>query len=344
MSLSDDLEAVKRDVSGRLDSAPDAASARAVETDVLGKKGRLRELFSKLGSLPAEERGAAGQALNAAKQWVAAQVNARVASLGGSAGVRRDDDFDVSVPGKLPARGRPHPIYQTLEAICEAFGRLGFETAYGPELETPYYNFQALNIPVDHPSADSFDTFYTPDGMLLRSHTSPVQVHVLEEVAKGTRKMPIRVVVPGKVFRPDNVDARHMNMFFQVEGLLVDEDVSFADLKGVLHVFARQFFGPDVNMRFRPSFFPFTEPSAEVDISCIFCGGKGCNVCGTSGWLEILGSGLVHPKVLRNAGLDPERYTGFAFGMGVERVSMLQRRVNDIRLFTENHYRFLRQF
>ncbi|MBI5366167.1 MAG: phenylalanine--tRNA ligase subunit alpha [Planctomycetes bacterium] len=341
MPLNDEIDALKRELTGKLAGAADATAVKGLGADALGRKGRVRELFARLGALPAEERGAAGAALNALKPWVEDQVNARLAALGAAPGaVARDRAFDVSLPGRAPARGRYHLIYETQQAICEAFARLGFSTAYGPEIETPYYNFAALNIPIDHPSADSFDTFYTAEKThLLRSHTSPVQVHVMEG-----QKPPIRVVVPGKVFRPDDVDARHMNMFFQVEGLLVDEDVSFADLKGVLHIFARQFFGDDVRMRFRPSFFPFTEPSAEVDISCIFCGGKGCNVCGTSGWLEILGSGMVHPKVLAGVGIDPEVYTGFAFGMGVERVAMLQHRVNDIRLFTENHYRFLRQF
>ncbi|HVR86593.1 MAG TPA: phenylalanine--tRNA ligase subunit alpha, partial [Planctomycetota bacterium] len=246
---------------------------------------------------------------------------------------------DLSLPGRAPELGRRHPIYKTWDEICRVFMKLGFDVVYGPEIETEEHNFEALNIPLDHPARDGFDTFYIDPPYLVRSHTSPVQIRTMKE-----RKPPIRVIAPGKVFRPDKPDAGHSPMFHQIEGLIVGPGITFAHLKGVLDLFAKSMWGGRTNIRFRPSYFPFTEPSAEVDVSCFICGAKGCPVCKGSGWVEILGSGMVHPKVLAGCGIDAERNTGFAFGMGVERITMLKYGVPDIRRFYENHFAFLRQF
>ncbi|MEK7242084.1 MAG: phenylalanine--tRNA ligase subunit alpha, partial [Planctomycetota bacterium] len=270
------------------------------------------------------------------------EARAGLSTLGGPRVV--SPVMDVSLPGHIPPRGGTHPLVQTIQEIKEIFGRMGFQVGSGPEVELEYYNFEALNIPPDHPSRDDFDTFYVSDDVLLRSQTSTVQIRVMQK-----QKPPIRIIAPGKVFRPDTVDARHSFMFHQIEGLMVGgstagEGVNFGHLKGVLSLFAKTYFGPDTRMRLRPSFFPFTEPSAEVEISCSFCKGKGCSVCGGSGWLEILGAGMVHPNVFKAVGYDPEQYTGFAFGMGVERIAMLKYGIDDIRLFFENDVRFLSQF
>ena len=250
--------------------------------------------------------------------------------------------FDATIPGEQKHSGRYHPLYRTFFQMIDVFKRLGFDCAYGPEIESPYYNFEALNVPADHPSCDAFDTFYVAESnrnLLLRSHTSPVQVRTMEKI-----KPPIRIIVPGKVFRPDAPTPSRFPMFHQVEGLMVDENITFANLKGVLDIFCKEIFGPDTQTRFRPSFFPFTEPSAELDISCVHCHGRGCPVCKRTGWLEILGSGMVHPAVFEAVGYDPEQVTGFAFGLGIERVAMLKYGVDDIRLFFDNDLRFLRQF
>jgi phenylalanyl-tRNA synthetase alpha chain len=245
------------------------------------------------------------------------------------------------MPGICQDLGRLHPITRTIDEVCGIFTRMGFSVVEGPEIETEFNNFTGLNIPLDHPSRDAFDTFYLKDysKLLLRSHTSPVQIRAMKSC-----KPPLAVVVPGRVYRPDAVDASHSFMFHQIEGFMVDKDIKFSDLKGSLGIFAKAVFGEDIKMRFRPHFFPFTEPSAEVDISCIICKGKGCSVCGRKGWLEVLGSGMIHPNVFRHVGIDPKIYTGFAFGMGVERIAMLKYGINDIRLFAENDLRFLRQF
>ena len=245
------------------------------------------------------------------------------------------------MPGIAQELGRIHPLTRITDEICAIFTRMGFSIVEGPEVETEFNNFTGLNIPLDHPSRDAFDTFYLKDypRMLLRSHTSPVQIRAMK-----SRKPPLAIVVPGRVYRPDAVDASHSFMFNQIEGFMVDTDIKFSDLKGVLETFAKGIFGNEIKMRFRPHFFPFTEPSAEVDISCIICKGKGCSVCGRKGWLEILGSGMIHPNVFKQVGIDPKIYTVFAFGMGVERIAMLKYGINDIRLFFENDLRFLRQF
>ncbi|MBI2900772.1 MAG: phenylalanine--tRNA ligase subunit alpha [Planctomycetes bacterium] len=300
----------------------------------VGREGMVRELFGIVARLPADQKAAAGRRVNEFKAEIEARLNGAA-----PAPVAAGPAVDKTLPGRAPEPGRRHPVYRTWEEIVRLFQRLGFDVVYGPEIETEYHNFEALNIPLEHPSRDAFDTFYVRKPYLLRSHTSPVQIRTMKE-----RKPPIRVIAPGKVFRPDKPDAGHSPMFHQVEGLMVGEGVTFAKLKGVLDLFAKSMWGPDTKIRFRPSFFPFTEPSAEVDVSCFICGAKGCPACKQSGWMEILGSGMVHPKVLENCGIDPEKNTGFAFGMGIERIAMLKYGIPDIRLFYENHFGFLRQF
>jgi len=321
-----------------IEQARTAEALEAVRIRYLGRRGLLREVTAALGTLPPEERRRLGALANSLKESLTAALEAARQRLAVPEPTRTET-LDITLPGHRPPCGSIHPITRVMMEITDIFRRLGFETAFGPEVELEYYNFEALNIPVDHPSRDSFDTFYVGDEVLLRSHTSPVQIRVMEQ-----RRPPVQVIVPGKCYRPDTVDARHMFMFHQVEGLMVGEHVTFADLKYVLHQFARAIFDPGVRMRFRPSFFPFTEPSAEVDISCFVCQGGGCSLCANSGWLEILGSGMVNPRVFEYVGYDPERYTGFAFGMGVERVAMLKYGISDIRLFTQNDLGFLRQF
>ncbi len=331
------LAAEAVDTVGKADSLAAIESLRVL---YLGKKGRLAELFRRLGGLTGSEKSLAGSAVNTAKRGIEEAIRSREEVLEAQARDARlsAGKVDVSLPGRRPLRGRLHPITQVMDEIVGVFSALGFAVAEGPEVETDRYNFEALNFPPDHPARDMQDTFFLPGGLLLRTHTSPVQVRVMERL-----KPPIRIVAPGKVYRRD-ADVTHAPMFHQVEGFLVDREVSFADLKGVLSHFARNVFSPDVRVRFRPSFFPFVEPGAEMDIGCVLCGGKGCRVCGGSGWLEILGAGLIHPNVFRAVGYDPEEVSGFAFGMGVERIAMLRYGIDDIRLFAENDLRFLHQF
>lgn len=320
-----------------LKSARSAEELEHFRVKYLGRKGLLSEYLSRLPTLSPEERPAIGKLANEIKTEIARHLEE--ASIGLEKPRVVVPAVDVSLPGRLPSLGCRHPLTQTIQDIKEIFGRMGFRVVSGPEVELEYFNFEALNIPPDHPSRDDFDTFYISDDVLLRSQTSTVQIRVMQ-----SQKPPIRIIAPGKVFRPDTVDARHSFMFHQIEGLMVEEGVNFGHLKGVLNLFARAYFGPDTRMRFRPSFFPFTEPSAEVEISCSICKGKGCSTCGGSGWVEILGAGMVHPNVFRAVGYDPEQYTGFAFGMGVERIAMLKYGIDDIRLFLENDVRFLSQF
>ncbi len=318
----------------------------ALKIKYLGRKGIITELFKKMGEVPPDERAETGRLINVLKESVARALDEKFAAASGvEEGTR--ERIDITLPG-VPARiGRTHPITRTINEICDLFISLGFRVVEGPEIETEHYNFETLNIPLDHPSRDAFDTFYLSweKGCLLRSHTSPVQARFMEK-----NKPPFSIIVPGKVFRPDATDASHSFMFHQVEGLVVGDKVRFSDLKGTLETFAKQMFGKDTKMRFRPSFFPFTEPSAEVDISCILCGGKPlasgkrCSMCGGKGWLEILGAGMVNPKVFEHVGYDPAKVTGFAFGMGVERIAILKYGITDIRMFFENDIRFLRQF
>ncbi|HEY8496857.1 MAG: phenylalanine--tRNA ligase subunit alpha [Limnochordales bacterium] len=305
----------------------------------VGKKGELTQLLRGIGQVPPEERPAIGRLVNEARDAVEAELAARQRELASAALEARlaAETIDVTLPGWGPVLGRRHPLTQVLDEIKRIFTGLGFEVVEGPEIETDWYNFEALNIPRDHPARDLQDTFFITEDILLRTQTSPVQIRVME-----AQKPPVRIIAPGKVFRVD-ADVTHSPMFHQVEGLYVDEGVTFGELKGTLSIMARELFGRRP-VRFRPSYFPFTEPSAEMDIQCIICNGAGCRVCKNEGWLEILGSGMVHPQVLRNVGYDPERVSGFAFGMGVERIAMLMYGIDDIRLFFENDIRFLRQF
>jgi phenylalanyl-tRNA synthetase alpha chain len=324
---------------------PAIAAAEASETleqiriKVLGRKGELTEILRGIGGLSAELKREVGQRANTLKAKVEAALEARLGTLQSAAlgGLASREWIDITLPGRPVQVGRLHPLMATMYEIVEIFRGLGFSVAEGPEVELDYYNFEALNIPKDHPARDMQDTFYVTDEVLLRTHTSPVQIRVMK-----AQPPPVRIVAPGRVYRRD-ADPTHSPMFHQVEGLLVDYGVSFADLKGTLQAFVDQCFGPGTRLRFRPSYFPFTEPSVEVDIGCVLCKGAGCRVCKGGGYLEILGAGMVHPEVFRKVGYDPE-ITGFAFGMGVERIAMLRYGIDDIRLFFENDLRFLQQF
>ena len=320
-----------------LGQVKDLAGLEKFRIAYLGKKGMLTSLMKGLGELSPAERPEAGQLLNKLKSALAQrfeEVREKLLS-------KKEEGvslLDVSLPGREPARGHLHPITQVMKEICQIFGKMGFRVVKGPNVELDYYNFEALNIPRDHPARDMQDTFYVSENVVLRTHTSPMQVRTMEKQAP-----PVSIIAPGKVYRRDS-DVSHTPMFHQVEGLLVDKGVTLGDLKGTLTSFVHQMFGRDTSLRFRPSFFPFTEPSAEVDIRCVICRGKGCRTCKNTGWLEILGSGMVDPEVYRFVNYDPEIYSGFAFGMGIERVAMLKYGIDDIQLFYRNDMRFLRQF
>lgn len=306
----------------------------------LGKKGIIAEAIKALQSLPKEERPLRGKVINELKEYIERRLAEKEKELTEIEYLKKlsSERIDITLPGRLQRFGSEHPLTKILKEIIDIFSSMGFSVEEGPEVELDHYNFEALNIPKDHPARDMQDTFYITDDILLRTHTSPVQVRVMER-----KKPPLRMIAPGKVYRCD-ADVTHSPMFHQVEGLMVGEDVSMANLKAVLEAFLRELFGPETPVRFRPSYFPFTEPSAEVDIGCLLCGQRGCRVCKNSGWLEILGAGMVHPKVFEAVGYDTERYTGFAFGLGVERIAMLRYRIDDIRLFYENNLMFLEQF
>ena len=330
-------------VSQALEAVKQAADVNALEqlrVQYLGKKGELTQVMKTLGNIPAEERPRVGAMVNEAKERVQGELNARKSDMEAAALNARlaAERVDVTLPGRGQTSGGLHPVTRTMERIEEFFSRVGYAVAEGPEVEDDYHNFEALNIPGHHPARAMHDTFYFNANTLLRTHTSPVQVRTME-----SQKPPIRIVCPGRVYRCDS-DLTHSPMFHQVEGLLVDREVSFADLKGTIAEFLQVFFEKDLQVRFRPSFFPFTEPSAEVDIQCVMCNGCGCRVCKQTGWLEVMGCGTVHPNVFRSSGIDPEQYQGFAFGMGVERLAMLRYGVNDLRLFFDNDLRFLAQF
>ncbi|EXJ13432.1 phenylalanine--tRNA ligase subunit alpha [Imhoffiella purpurea] len=320
--------------------ATDLAALDQVRVRYLGKSGEMTALLKRLGTLPAEERPAAGQEINRAKVAVQEAIDARKGALEQASLAARlaAERIDVSLPGRGQQPGGLHPVTRALRRIERLFANSGFAVAEGPEVEDAYHNFEALNIPEHHPARAMHDTFYFDADRLLRTHTSPVQIRVMEE-----QKPPLKIIAPGRVYRCDS-DLTHTPMFHQVEGLLVDENVSFADLKGVLYDFLTNFFERDLALRFRPSYFPFTEPSAEVDIQCVICGGSGCRVCKQTGWLEVLGCGMVYPEVFRHVGIDPDRYLGYAFGMGVERLAMLRYGIDDIRLNFDNDLRYLRQF
>jgi phenylalanyl-tRNA synthetase alpha chain len=321
-------------------AAADLASLDQARVRYLGKNGELTALLKQLGTLPPEERPAAGQEINQAKVAVQTAIDARKGVLEEAVLSTRlsAERIDVSLPGRGRPPGGLHPVTRAMRRIERLFGNAGFAVVEGPEVEDAYHNFEALNIPEHHPARAMHDTFYFDAELLLRTHTSPVQIRVMEE-----QSPPLKIIAPGRVYRCDS-DLTHTPMFHQVEGLLVDEQVSFADLKGVLYDFLRNFFERDLDLRFRPSYFPFTEPSAEVDIQCVICGGSGCRVCKHTGWLEVLGCGMVYPEVFRHVGIDPDRYLGYAFGMGVERLAMLRYGIDDIRLNFDNDLRYLRQF
>lgn len=335
-----DLEKILQDAERAVAKAADERALDDVRVRFLGKKGELTALLKSLGSLDASGRPAAGAAINAAKQQVQESIAERKSALGAHqmAALLAEESLDVTLPGRAQGRGGLHPVTQAMQRIEEIFMGAGYDVVSGLEIEDDYHNFGALNIPEHHPARAMHDTFYFGDGTLLRTHTSPAQVHVMEEQAP-----PIRVICPGRVYRRDS-DLTHTPMFHQVEGLVIDRGISFADLKGTVVEFIRGFFEQDLEVRFRPSYFPFTEPSAEADVQCVHCLGKGCRVCSQTGWMEMLGCGLVHPKVLEMSGIDSEEFSGFAFGMGVDRLAMMLYEVDDLRMFFENDLRFLEQF
>ncbi|HEU4367611.1 MAG TPA: phenylalanine--tRNA ligase subunit alpha [Methylomirabilota bacterium] len=341
--MRSEVEALEREAGAAIEAAGSSAELEQVRVAFLGRNGRLTQLLRSLGQLPPEQRKQIGFEANRAK----ANLEARLASAiegvvdAERQALRTATRPDLTLPGRRPPRGGIHPLSRAHDEIVSIFVGLGFSVAEGPEIETDFYNFEALNIPKDHPARDMQDTFYVSDATLLRTHTSPVQIRTLRAAAG---RAPVKIIVPGRVYRRDVADASHSPVFHQVEGLAVDRHITMADLKGTVALFAREMFGPGSTIRFRPSFFPFTEPSAEVDVRCFMCGGEGCRLCKQSGWLEIGGSGMVHPQVLRNGGYDPEEVTGWAFGMGIERIAMLRYGVDDLRLFFENDVRFLRQF
>lgn len=320
----------------------DFDSLNELKVRTLGRKGEITMLLRGLKDLIGEERVEAGKVANDIKNTLENLIDSKTAQLKTKEMNMklRDERLDISLPGLPLQVGRKHPISMVTEEIKDIFMGMGFSVAEGPEIESDYYNFEALNVPRDHPARDMQDTFYISEEMLLRTHTSPVQIRTMEKLAP---QIPVKIIIPGKVYRKDD-DATHSPMFNQVEGLLIDERITFANLKGTLMLFAQKIFGEEVRVRYRPSFFPFTEPSAEMDISCVHCQGQGCRVCSHTGWLEILGAGMVNPKVLQYGGYDPEQVTGFAFGMGIERIAMLKYGINDLRLFFDNDKRFLTQF
>jgi phenylalanyl-tRNA synthetase alpha chain len=327
-----------------IDEAANETALEAVRIELLGRKGKVTELLRGLGSVSADERRAAGAELNALRDRIAAALDEAQgrARAGSRAKALEEERIDITLPGRRAARGGLQPIGRMMDEISEIFLGLGFEVRRGPEVETDYANFDALNTPADHPARDAGDSFYIRPGVLLRTHTSPVQIRTLE-----SEDPPIRIIAPGRVYRRDAIDATHLPIFHQVEALYVDRGVTMAHLKGTLTTFVKRFFGESFRVRLRPSYFPFVEPGAEVDVSCLLCGGSGCRLCKGSGWIEILGAGMVHPRVLevmRGRGHDPARYTGFAFGMGIERVFILRHGVDDIRHFIENDVRFLANF
>jgi len=336
----ENLEPLANEAKAAISAASDSAALEQLRVDYLGKKGQITALLKGLGKLSPEERPEAGARINVVKQELQALIGARKEALASAAVEERlaAEKIDVTLPGRDRSVGGIHPVTRTMERMEEFFSAIGFEVVEGPEIEDDYHNFEALNIPAHHPARAMHDTFYVDEHTVLRTHTSPVQVRVME-----SREPPLRIICPGRVYRCDS-DLTHTPMFHQVEGLLVDEHSSFADLKGVIEEFLRVFFERELAVRFRPSYFPFTEPSAEVDIQCVNCGGDGCRVCSQTGWLEIMGCGMVHPKVFEYSNIDPEKYSGFAFGMGVERLAMLRYGVNDLRLFFDNDLRFLEQF
>jgi phenylalanyl-tRNA synthetase alpha chain len=332
------IDQIKEKALAEIQQADVVEQVKSLSVKYLGRKGLVTLFLRNISELPEAERPEAGKKANQVKLTLEQACQSAIERIESAEKNKKDISIDVTLPGRPAPRGSLHPITRITHRICEVFSRMGFNVAEGPEVETDYYNFEALNIPKNHPARDMQDTFYVSENIVLRTHTSPMQVRFMEK-----HTPPVRIVAPGKVYRCDS-DLTHTPMFHQVEGLLVDEHVSFGDLKGILTAFVHEVFDEQTSLRFRPSFFPFTEPSAEVDILCVMCRGKGCKVCSNTGWLEVLGCGMVHPAVFENVGYDTSRYSGFAFGMGVERIAMLKYGINDIRLYYEGDLRFLRQF
>lgn len=335
-----DIEEIRKKVEEGLASIKGYEDLERVRATLTGRKGIISEAIDRIKTLDKDKRREYGREINAIKERVEAKLRELKAFYEDER--RRAEEgvskIDITMPGKTPIMGKRHPITQTLDEMVDIFSFLGFTVAEGPEIESEYYNFEALNIPKDHPARDMQDTFYIKDGLVLRTHTSPVQIRVMESMLP-----PIKIIAPGRVYRCDS-DVSHTPMFHQVEGLVVDKHIRFSDLKGIITIFVHEIFDEGTPLRFRPSYFPFTEPSAEVDIGCVICNGKGCRVCKDTGWLEIIGSGMVHPQVFRNVGYNPEEVTGFAFGVGVERIAMIKFGIDDIRQFYYNDIRFLSQF
>lgn len=340
ISMKDNLEKLLRNALSELSEVGSEEGLHEVRVKYLGKKGLLTQVMKGLGALPAEERPLVGQQANTVKERIEAQLDTVLQDLKKSRTEERlkSERIDVSLPGRRRPMGTRHPITLVIDDIVDIFAGLGFQVEEGPEIEMDYYNFEALNIPKDHPARDMQDTFFISDSVVLRTHTSPVQIRTMLR-----QPPPVRIIAPGTVYRCDS-DATHSPMFHQIEGLLVDTGITFGDLKGILTNFVNQYFGSGTGVRLRPSFFPFTEPSAEVDIACVMCKGKGCRICKNTGWLEVLGAGMVDPEVFRHVSYDAEKVSGFAFGMGIERIAMLRYGISDMRLLFENDVRFLSQF
>ncbi len=339
--MKQQLEQIKTAALEAIAAAENSADCENIRVKYLGKKGELTAILKMMGGLSPEERPIMGQLVNTAKAEVEAALSEKVTEMQAAAEELKlkEETIDITMPAKVNKTGKLHPLNTVLNDMIDIFQSMGFDVVDGPEVETDHYNFECLNVPADHPARDMQDTFYLAENILLRTQTSAAQIRTME-----TRKPPIRVICPGRVFRADEVDATHSPVFHQIEGLVVDKGVTMCDLKGVLEQFAHEIYGPDTKVKFRPSFFPFTEPSVEVDVSCSECGGKGCRVCKGAGWIEILGAGMVHPNVLRSCGIDPEEYSGFAFGIGLDRLTTTRYKISDIRLLFENDKRFLDQF
>lgn len=339
--MKEQLSVIKNAAEKAFSDAADLNELEALRVKFLGKKGELTAVMKGMGKLSNEERPVIGKLANEVRTFIENALEEKKASLQNAvkSAKLKLETVDVGLPGKIPETGKCHPMTTVIDDMNEIFIGMGFSIAEGPEVELDYYNFEALNLPPDHPARDTQDTFYINDNTLLRTQTSSVQIRVMEK-----QKPPIRIISPGRVYRSDAVDATHSPVFHQMEGLVIDEGITMADLKGTLEVFVKKLYGEDTKVRFRPHHFPFTEPSAEMDISCFNCGGEGCRICKGEGWIEILGCGMVHPKVLANVGIDPDKYSGFAFGIGLERVAMFRYGIDDLRLFFENDLGFLKQF
>jgi phenylalanyl-tRNA synthetase alpha chain len=339
--MKEKLQAIREEALAKIEAANDLDALNDIKVNVLGKKGELTQVLKGMKDVAPEERPKVGQMVNDTRTAIEEKLENVKKEIAKKIREEKmkNEVIDVTLPGTMHMKGHRHPNQIALEELERVFVGMGYEIVEGPEVEYDHYNFELLNIPANHPAKDEQDTFYITKDILLRTQTSPVQARVME-----TGRMPIRIIAPGRVFRADEVDATHSPSFHQVEGLVVDKGITFADLKGTLEQFAKEFFGPDTKVKLRPHHFPFTEPSAEVDVSCFKCGGKGCRMCKGSGWIEILGCGMVHPKVLKDCGIDPEEYSGFAFGIGLERVALLKYEIDDMRLLYENDMRFLKQF